>query len=671
MPRQYTLEEFGKRIKAKYPQYASFSDADIANKVLAKYPQYKADIIPSITPEARTVGNYASEITRGVGRGIVDDAAGLYQSLRHPLDTAQSVADQAGVAGNAAKQEFEQTKAAPLYQRGVAGALTFLENAPLIGGMVQKAEEGGGRVASPEAAGAAAEGITAFGLPDLAARGAAKVVPKATELFRASMKRAGGASPADITEAAQNAVDENAKAAKNHLEETQDAVNARREERSSVIQKNRENEAAHKAQSAEVKAHNQRALDEQKAREETPRKLKEASSELRARIETAREKALKVGNEKYSTVNEKLNPIGADMETVIGGIGDAMDKIKGSDTEPAIIKDIDKKVGEGEALTYKDLQGYYSELNKELSKGTLAGDVFAAYDTLHDAIGNEMQRIADSQGMGQHLSDARNYWRRMKQTFGKPFTPGDVASQTLKGVNPDFVRDEEMANRLRLLGSFDPEIPKTAGHIGNLQRGLDALPKEKPLRDILKQNPAPPQSSPVPSMRDAEVPDRPQETTLSPDTLKAMQKAKIQGTGQAMQNSKTASVIGHALTGFGSTWALVEAMRGDLRYAGDVLAARITIGLAQKGVGAMLADPKFAEWLAKPTAKDIEALKKLTPEQKAVFANSLQSVLQQAPKQGIRVDPRITALVTGASVAGNTSRKRVAGALSATVPTAP
>jgi hypothetical protein len=44
MPDQMTLEEFGQRIKAKYPQYANLSDADIANKVIAKYPQYKAFI---------------------------------------------------------------------------------------------------------------------------------------------------------------------------------------------------------------------------------------------------------------------------------------------------------------------------------------------------------------------------------------------------------------------------------------------------------------------------------------------------------------------------------------------------------------------------------------------------------------------------------------------------
>ena len=35
-----TIQEFGATIKQKYPQYSTFSDYDIAQKVLAKHPQY-------------------------------------------------------------------------------------------------------------------------------------------------------------------------------------------------------------------------------------------------------------------------------------------------------------------------------------------------------------------------------------------------------------------------------------------------------------------------------------------------------------------------------------------------------------------------------------------------------------------------------------------------------
>lgn len=669
MPDQYTLAGFGQRIKAKYPQYANVPDEELARKVLAKYPQYQSAILPaprSINPEARTVGNYASEVARGVGRGIVDDVSGLYQSLRHPIKTATSIADQAGAAGNAAMTEFRQTQAAPMGQRLAAGALTFLENAPLVGGMVQKAEEGGTRMASPEAAGAAAEGITAFGFPDLAARTVKGLAPRAVETVRGTLKRGAGISPLDIRDAAQKVVEENRaatekaksaneKSAAKHLEDTRSALEKQKEARRKIIQKNREGAAAHKTAADEVKAHNQRILDERKARSEATRKLDESSQELRARIETAREKALKVGNQKYSTVNEKLNPIGADMETIMGGLGDAMDKIKGSDTEPAILKDIDKKIGEGEALTYKDLQGYYSELNRELSKGTLPGDVYAAYDTLHDAIGKEMQRIADSQGAGQQLVEARNYWRRMKQTFGKPFTPGDVATQTLKVVTPDFVKNEEMANRLRLLGSFDPRIPQLAENVENLQQGLHSLGKEKPLRESVKQNPAPFTPDRVPKMQDADVPNIPPEVLaqhkgLTPDDIRRDQIARIE---EVARKTRHGGPVDFASRGI-STWSLAEALRGEWHYAAALAAARIILKIPRNALGSLLERPNVQQWLADPTRDEISVYRRLSPEQQAVFGQSIARLTQAAKSARMKVSPfwsGIAALATAASQA--------------------
>lgn len=40
-----TIQEFGATIKQKYPQYSTFSDYDIAQKVLAKHPQYGEKVV--------------------------------------------------------------------------------------------------------------------------------------------------------------------------------------------------------------------------------------------------------------------------------------------------------------------------------------------------------------------------------------------------------------------------------------------------------------------------------------------------------------------------------------------------------------------------------------------------------------------------------------------------
>jgi len=45
------IEEFGKTIKQKYPQYNDLPDKDLGAKMLAKYPQYQ-DIVSACPKKA-------------------------------------------------------------------------------------------------------------------------------------------------------------------------------------------------------------------------------------------------------------------------------------------------------------------------------------------------------------------------------------------------------------------------------------------------------------------------------------------------------------------------------------------------------------------------------------------------------------------------------------------
>jgi len=54
---QYTIAEFGKLIKDKYPQYSGINDDELVTKILEKYPEYNDKIIrdiqePEVTPTA-------------------------------------------------------------------------------------------------------------------------------------------------------------------------------------------------------------------------------------------------------------------------------------------------------------------------------------------------------------------------------------------------------------------------------------------------------------------------------------------------------------------------------------------------------------------------------------------------------------------------------------------
>jgi len=126
-------------------------------------------------PEDRTAGNYARETIYGVGRGLKNDLVGAIATVQNPFGAANDLYEQTGTALKSARDAYTQTKGTGAAPRAAATALTFLENAPIVGGMVRKAEEGGTKPLSPESVGAAAEGITSFAAPEALAKGVTAV----------------------------------------------------------------------------------------------------------------------------------------------------------------------------------------------------------------------------------------------------------------------------------------------------------------------------------------------------------------------------------------------------------------------------------------------------------------------------------------------------------------
>jgi hypothetical protein len=478
------------------------------------------------------------------------------------------------------------------------------------------------------------------------------------------------AAVAKEAEAAQTEAENTRAANKKSDEETLKArgkVDTENKEAREVAAKTtREQEAAHKEATAKAKAGNEQVLKERKQRATAQSKLDEASSEMRGRIEMAREKALKVGNAKYNAVNEKLNSLPADNESILSSYKDAVEKIKGTQSPlPKYVEEIGEKASDT-PLTYKDLQGYYSELGAELSKGTLPGDVFSAYDTLHEAIGEDMQRIANSQGepldtekvpkddegnpvykttFGKALYDARAYWRRMKQTFGKPWNQNDNATAALKTANPDFLKSDEYKNRIRLLGSYDPEIPKAAEGVANLRQGLDALGKEKPLRQEVKSLP----EKPTPAKADVKP-------YAEPKGAKPIERREVSTraireklldrwtTGESSLNKWQVRAL--LSGGLGSIVGLAMGGSEGIEAAGAVSAASYAFGPAV--VAKLLDNPGVREWLTRPPTGELDALQKLPNADRIKITDGLKKVVQQAQTTGVPVSPSVLAFV-GAS----------------------
>lgn len=135
-----TIEEFGKTIKAKHPEYNDLQDADLGEKMLAKYPEYKDMVTPKLTTTqkvANFAGNAAPIVMGGIG-ALAGSAIG-------PAGTVGGSA--AGVAGGRMIQEElknltgQQTKNSLKQVEGVAKDTAI--NAALTAGTI-----GAGKVIS-------------------------------------------------------------------------------------------------------------------------------------------------------------------------------------------------------------------------------------------------------------------------------------------------------------------------------------------------------------------------------------------------------------------------------------------------------------------------------------------------------------------------------------------
>jgi hypothetical protein len=463
----------------------------------------------------------------------------------------------------------------------------------------------------------------------------AKTLKDTSAKFRDTVKESvTGTGPRVTKQLVKDTQDANAKSLEKHGEDVQKHQEAVRDVRKSNVDALN----SHIAKLDEVAKDRTAGSAILDAREGLQKGVEDATKDVDVRIEEARHDALEEGNKKYNGVNEKLNHISADPEFVQGSLVDAMEKIKGTSTEPAIFKDMTRKLENGEVPTYEDLQGYYSELGKEISKGSLPGDVYHAFDTLHEAIGDEMQRIADSQGQGAELKAAREYWRRMKQTFGDTSdTVSDRAGKEVKEANPDAAKAQVSEYRRRLLGSFDPEIPKLLDAVDRGTQRLRDLPGETEGRKLAgAKPPEPPEPKPLPKKPELE-----------------QKKINTEDVQQAKEKALTARVK-HLTAGlqWGAGGMAVFRILADVAHGniGAVPSGLLEGGMAIGGiemVSRLLENPKIVEGLTKVTAKD---LAQIPPEMRG----DLKVVVEEAQKKGIKVDPNLAALVGAAAVGPKT-----------------
>lgn len=560
----------------------------------------------------------------GVGENVKNIAnnvgVGMWQTIAHPIKTAESMAASItpGLTelnayrkahGQPVSAEDEQFAATPNPIKGAYQMLTGGHAGEQIPQAVGSAIVMGRVVPSIEGA---------LDLAPRAARGAADAVagtgPRVT---KALVKDTTAANAADATKVG----DANSIAALK-AEATRRAELSKHAEAKSTVE----------AKNANVKAKLESDLAAQRKIAPTEQKLGNARSAARAAIETAREEALKVGNEKYTTVRDALNSIEArpdfanDLDVL------ATQNIPGSKGAPTILKAIAKRAASQEPIRYEDLQADYSTLGNELSKGTLDGTTYHAYDQMHEAIGKEMQGIADENGMGEQLTAARDYWRRMKQTFGKQISFTDAASKTLGGL-----KDETQENQIRLLGSFDPEIPKLFNHVSNIEKGVEAQPKPVPERVLTTKAAESRVAPPKLDLTPRPEPKLPAPRKIGPEEVQAAKAEAVANRADTFRNRGG---------GLASTFLVLDGIRnafhGNVAAIGEDIGARAAFGVAKQSAARLLENPKVANWLSQATPRDVAQIP-------ADLRGDFPNLVKAAQAKGIKVSP---ALLGIAAVSG-------------------
>src|SRR5262245_1450068 len=75
------VAELGRRVKAKYPQYANIDDAELGRRIKAKYPQYAAFTDMPTAPPPSSAENVAIGGERGYYSGLEEPATSLMGAL--------------------------------------------------------------------------------------------------------------------------------------------------------------------------------------------------------------------------------------------------------------------------------------------------------------------------------------------------------------------------------------------------------------------------------------------------------------------------------------------------------------------------------------------------------------------------------------------------------------
>jgi hypothetical protein len=294
----------------------------------------------------------------------------------------------------------------------------------------------------------------------------------------------------------------------------------------------------------------------------------------------------------------------------------------------------DAAIGQGtRPISWNDLQGFYEETGAKIADGPQPGkgDIYKAIQQVHQFVGDQMQQLADAQGVGPQHRAARAFYRDYMNTFHEPTGPsssGSPVAQALLAKDPLAAADKfagDSGDRgIAILRRYSDSLANLAQDVQRAAREKITVPARKTMAGT---------SQPVIPLE-----LKPRQTISSPDIAAARRAAAETRANKVWNRGQWAA-----------TWPIFQAARAlwggripsipmmGLESAGMLATVKATTGL--------LRYPPMIRFLEQARPEDIPLI---PPE----LRGDLPGLVSIAQRQGVRVSPALAAAAATTGTAG-------------------
>lgn len=423
-----------------------------------------------------------------------------------------------------------------------------------------------------------------------------------------------------------------------------------------------------------IEAANRASQDQVAQRTELAKTVDEQSAALGRSIEQVESKVYEAADQKFKAVRAQIGNVEAPPDSLIASVKNveknvlqdipenvkefrSILKLEGDEGLPPLFID-NAQINPGEPgyeglrqayseegldsggepskpITWDKLQSLKSRLDARLrSRTPMNGDLKRGLFSVRDSVVDEMGKMAEAKGAGDLWTDARDFWRQMREDFHEPTGPsgsGSPVAQALDAVDPKNIRQpflrtqsgvgnraidilrkypqyggtEAAAQAEQLLGSHDQMLglPKKASEAPlKTSPGAYKLPTNKP------------------------IPSRPETPTVD---VRKVALAQIEKAATSWK-----------------TWSQWDARRIAASAMGEVIGqlyGQRLIGagmgytagtLVPKYIGTLLDKPEIAAWLADTPVKEAETLAKIPGVDKIKLTDGITEMVVKRAKSG-------------------------------------